>query len=310
MQVLDVTNVISVPVGSIQIIGGIPSGGSGMAQVLYDTTGLEGERTIQVVVDPANLIVEGAEDDNQVELTLTVGPPVDEPSVQPNLVMTSSSVVYTPTTPMPGDIVTLTVSVYNNGGSAANGVVVRVMDVTGDTPTQVGDDVIIPSIAVSESMSVTLPYDTTGMEEGNRTLTASADPDNVITESNENDNTSTVTIPLGTGGGEPTTTPEPTETGGPTASPEPTEPGEPTTTPEPTEPGESTATAEPTETGEPSVTPEPTASGAPTATPEPTTTEGATATPNAADPRAELPAPGLEVQMAEDLNKRDDVSSP
>jgi subtilase family serine protease/subtilisin family serine protease len=316
VQVLDVTNGISVPVGSIQIIGGISSGGSGMAQVLYDTTGLEGERTIQVVVDPANLIVEGAEDDNQVEMSLTVSPPVEEPGVQPNLVMTSSSVVFTPTTPIPGDIVTLTVSVYNNGKSAANGVVVRVMDVTGGTPTQVGDDVIIPSIAVSESMSVTLPYDTTGMEEGNRTLTASADPDNVITESNENDNTSTVTIPLGTGGGEPTTTPEPTEPGEPTASPEPTEPGEPTATPEPTEPGEPSVTPTPTAPGEPSGTPTPTAPGEPTpsaeptTTPEPTPTEGAAATSNAADPRAELATPGLEIQMAEDLNKRDDVSSP
>ena len=203
VQVLDVSNGTPVPIGEIQVIGGIQPGGSGVAQVLYDTTGKEGDRKIQVVVDPAKLIAETNEEDNQVETTLTVNPPADTPSVQPNLVMTSSSVIFTPTLPTPGDAVTMTINVHNDGASDASGVVVRVMDITG-TPVQVGDDVILPSVAAGQTMSATVIY-TIGDEPGSRTLTVSADPDNTIVESNENDNTTTVTIPIaamsGTAGG-------------------------------------------------------------------------------------------------------------
>jgi subtilase family serine protease len=226
VQLYDNTNGTPVPIGDIQIIGGISAGSSGMAQVPYDTTGKEGERTIQVVVDPANLIAETNEEDNQAEATLTVGPPSDDPSVVPNLVMTSSSVVFTPTQPAPGDVVTLTIRVRNDGAVDASGVVVRVMDVT-ETPEQVGDDVTIPSIPAGETMTATLSYDTTD-KTGSRSLTVSADPDNTITESNENDNTATVTIPLGNGETPPG---EPGEGDEPPA--EPGEPGEP-----PAEPGE------------------------------------------------------------------------
>jgi subtilase family serine protease len=201
VQVMDVTSGTATPIGDIQTIGSIASGGSGVVELPYDTTGKAGERTIQVVVDPANLIAEINEEDNQVETTLTVTPPSDNPGVQPNLVITSSSVVLTPTQPLPGALVTMTISVTNSGTGNASGVVVRVMDVT-ETPVQVGDDVTIATIAAGKSMSVTLPYDTTG-KTGNRMLTVSADPDNSITESNENDNTTTVTIPLGSGNGEP-----------------------------------------------------------------------------------------------------------
>jgi uncharacterized repeat protein (TIGR01451 family) len=253
---LDVTNGISMPIGGIQIIGGISSGGSGIVQVPYDTTGKEGERTIQVVVDPANVIAETKEDDNQVEKTLTVGPPSEEPTIQPNLVMTSNSVSFTPTLPLPGDIVTLTVKVHNDGGSDANGVVVRVMDVT-TTPVQVGDDVTIPIVAAGQTMTATVIY-ATGETTGTRSLTVSADPDNTITESNENDNTATVTIPIGGSNGEP-----PTNGQGIDNSP-PIAPVEPET---------------PDEDDEASV--------------------------DILDPRQETPAPGLHVELAEDLNRRD-----
>jgi subtilase family serine protease len=194
VQVLEVSNGISVPVGSVQTIGSIASGGSGSVQVPYDTTGKEGDHTILVVVDPANLIAELNEADNQAETTLTVSPPSNNPTVEPNLVMTSSSVIFTPTSPLPGQVVTLTINVHNDGASDATGVVVRVMDVT-ESPVQVGDDVTIPTVAAGQTMSVTLSYDTTD-KTGSRSLTVSADPDNKITESNENDNTTTVTIPL------------------------------------------------------------------------------------------------------------------
>jgi uncharacterized repeat protein (TIGR01451 family) len=295
VQVMDVTNGSPTPIGDIQIIGGISSGGSGVAQVTYDTTGKEGDRKIQVVVDPAGLIAEVNEEDNQTEATLTVGPPADDPTVTPNLVMTSSSVVFTPTQPIPGDLVTMTINVRNDGAVDANNVVVRVMDITDSEPVQVGDDVTIATIAAGETMSATMVYDTTD-KQGNRSLTVSADPDNSITESNENDNTATVTIPVGEGGGEPTETPEPTGTAGPTGTPEPTETSEPTGTPEPT------GTSEPTETSEPTGTAELTDTPEPTGTPVP---EDGAASLDEVDPRQEPPSPGLSVELAEDLNLRD-----
>jgi subtilase family serine protease/subtilisin family serine protease len=196
VQVQDVTNGTPLPVGDIQIIGGISAGGSGLAQVVYDTTGKEGARLIQVVVDPANLVPETDESDNQVETTLTVGPPSTGPAELPNLVLTPGSVTFTPTLPMPGDVVTLTIALHNDGEGDAVDVVVRVMDETGDEPLQVGDDLIVPTLAASETVTVTAFYPTVDLE-GVRTLTVMADPDNAIEESSETDNSTTVTIPLG-----------------------------------------------------------------------------------------------------------------
>jgi subtilase family serine protease len=276
VQVTDTTNGTPVPIGTIQVIGGIASGDSGTVQVAYDTTGKEGERTIQVAVDPANLIAENNEEDNEASATLTIGPPSDDPSIVPNLVMASSSVSFTPTQPAPGTIVSMTIIVRNDGAVDANAVVVRVMDVT-ETPTQVGDDVILPIIAAGQSMTATMLYDTTD-KEGSQSLTVSADPDNTITESNENDNTASVTIPVGGEPGEPGEPPtgEP-PTGEPTGEP-PT--GEPTGTPTP-------QPVDPTEPDEPDP---PTEVDASAARPE----EGST-----------ILEPVLSIDLAEDLNLRD-----
>ncbi len=270
VQVMDVTNETPTPIGELQIIGGISSGGSGIVQVTYDTTGKEGDRKIQVVVDPADLIAETNEEDNQIEATLTVKEPSDDPSLLPNLVMSSTSVIVTPTLPIPGDMVTMTINVYNGGAVDASSVVVRVIDVT-ETPVQVGDDVIISSIAASGTMSVTLVYDTTD-KTGSRSLTVSADPDNSITESNENDNTATVTIPIAASSG----TSSAVESGNSESpSADPAQPGDP---------------LQPLE-------PQPT---------EPVAGEDDSANVNDVDPRveAELLAPGLNVELAEDLNLR------
>jgi subtilase family serine protease len=195
VRVVDVTGNITVPVGAIQVINGISAGGAGMIQVPYDTTGKEGDRTIRVIVDPANLIPETSETDNQADATLTVGPPSSNPGVLPNLTITNTDITISPTMPTAGDVVTLTIHVHNNGAGDASSVMVRVMDVT-ETPVQVGDDVTIPTITAGSTMTATILYDTTD-KSGSRKLTVSADPNNTITESNENDNTGSVTISLG-----------------------------------------------------------------------------------------------------------------
>ena len=165
------------------------------------------------MVDPAGLIAETDETDNAVEVKLTVAPPAAAPGAQPNLSLTSSSVVYTPTTPTPGDVVTLTIQVANTGEGDAYGAVVRVTDTTDGGSEPVSEDITVTTIIAGGVYTVEVPYDTTG-KTGSRTLTVAADPDNVIEEPNEFDNQTTVTIPLGGGSGEPV--PE----GDPTARPE------------------------------------------------------------------------------------------
>lgn len=268
VQVQDVTNGTPVPVGEIQIIGGIPTGGSGLAQFVYDTTGKEGERTLQVVVDPANLIAETDETDNQVEAKLTIAPPAT-PGELPNLVLTGSSVVYTPTAPMPGDAVTLTIAVRNSGQGDASGVVVRVVDGTDETPVQVGDDVTVPTLAAGETATATVTYATPEIS-GSRRLTVTVDPSNTISETSEFDNSAVIIIPVSEGGGD-----TPGE-----GTPGEGAPGEGT----PTEPGN------PTDPSDPEQTPEPGAS---------------TNSSQGVDPRTPAPDGTLNVQVADDLIRRE-----
>ncbi len=207
VRFVDATNGGEAPIGDVQVIGSIPSGGTATAQVTYDTTGKEGERTIRVVVDPNNLVTETDETDNEAEATLTVAPPSEEeeppePGILPNLVITSGSLAYTPTMPVPGDWVTLTISVTNDGEGDASGVVVRVTDTTEDEPAQVGDDETIPTLASGAVATVTVPYSTTGVT-GTRTLSVTVDPDEAIEETSETDNEATITIPLGDEGEAP-----------------------------------------------------------------------------------------------------------
>src|SRR5690606_26080821 len=65
VQFIDVTNAGATPIGAEQIIDVVPVGSSATAQVVYDTTGLTGERKIQVLVDSNNLIPESNDRDNE-----------------------------------------------------------------------------------------------------------------------------------------------------------------------------------------------------------------------------------------------------
>ena len=158
-----------------------------------------GDRLIQVTADPANLISETDEDDNEVEVKLTVAPPSSGAGRTAQPVAHQQQRGHLAHQPTPGDMVTLTITVANTGEGDANGVVVRVTDTTGGDDEPVGDDITIPSIAAGEVYTVEVAYDTTG-KTGSRTLKVEADPDDTIKETSETDNSTTVTIPLGGGG--------------------------------------------------------------------------------------------------------------
>ena len=199
VQFFDVTNGSPQAIGSPQTITGIPAGGSGFAEVAYDTTGKEGDRIILVVVDADNVVAETDETDNEADHTLTVLPEQEEPAEMPNLTVTTGGISFDPPAPTPGDMVTVTAAVSNTGESDASVVVVRFLDATDDEPVQIGEDQTIPGIVAGEAATVTVPYDTTDLS-GDRTITVVVDPDDAIDESDETDNEASATLPLGEDG--------------------------------------------------------------------------------------------------------------
>ncbi|GIV78085.1 MAG: hypothetical protein KatS3mg050_2479 [Litorilinea sp.] len=197
----DVTNGGNTPIGT-QTIASIPSGGSGIAQVAYDTTGKEGQRQIQVTADPNNTIAETNEEDNQAQATLTVAPPSETPSPnQPNLQVTAEGISFDPPAPSPGDLVTITVIVTNSGQASASGVVVRFLDVTGGSEEPIGEDQNVGNIAAGNTTTATVTYDTTD-KAGERSIKVIVDPEDTISESDETDNEATKTLTVGEGSGE------------------------------------------------------------------------------------------------------------
>jgi uncharacterized repeat protein (TIGR01451 family) len=191
VRFLDVTNGGSTPIGTEQTIDNILIGGSATAEVLYDTTGKEGEREIKVVVDPDSLIAETDETDNEATATLEVSPPSEEPPAGPNLALKSSNISFDPSSPAAGEPVTITVTVPNDGGEDANDVVVHVLDSTDEA--ELIQEVVTDTIEAGGSVEFVVTYDTTD-KEGERSITVIADPNDDISETNEEDNEATRTL--------------------------------------------------------------------------------------------------------------------
>ncbi|MEZ4618148.1 MAG: CARDB domain-containing protein [Caldilineaceae bacterium] len=68
--IVDGTQNAAAPIGEQQTIASIPAGGSGVAEVTYETGDKAGDRKIKIVVDPHNFIAESKETDNSSEETL------------------------------------------------------------------------------------------------------------------------------------------------------------------------------------------------------------------------------------------------
>jgi len=189
VRVEDVTDPAApVLIGKQRLIDTLAPGEKATVQVIYDTTGKAGERTIRLTLDPIDQIAESDETDNQAETTLTIAPP---PS--PNLVVTADHVRFTPMAPSDGQVVTITVTVLNQGQLNANRVEVRVLDVTGNMTVPVGTLQVINGITAGGAGIVQVAYDTTG-KEGDHTIRVVVDPSNLVPETSETDNQ--VDVPL------------------------------------------------------------------------------------------------------------------
>lgn len=171
-----------VPIGAIQVIPTIPAGGSGLAQVVYDTTGKVGKRTIQVTADPANFILETSETDNEAKVTLTV-----TETARANLVMIATNIGFDPPMPTEGERVTLRGVVLNHGAVPAQNVAVQVLDVTDGVPTPVAPLQTLANVPPGGFATLEVTYDTQGRS-GERRIQIRVDPQNLIPESDERDN--------------------------------------------------------------------------------------------------------------------------
>jgi subtilase family serine protease len=188
VQFIDVTNAGSTPIGEEQIIDLVPVGSSATTQVVYDTTGLRGDRKIQVQVDSNNLVAESNDRDNEATVGMTI-----ESAPAPNLRVLAENIGLDPPNPMAGRGLQIAVTVLNDGTAAAENVAVQFMDFTHGESTPIGVVQIIEHIPPGASSVAQETY-TLPDEPGERRLRIVVDPDNTVAESDESDNRATVPI--------------------------------------------------------------------------------------------------------------------
>lgn len=208
VHLLDLTAGLGELIGEPKTFASLAAGASETFTVTYDTSEKSGERRIQLLVDPENLVAETNEGDNEVTKTLRVLSEDERPEPQANLAVAPDSFSFSPITPTVGSPVTVTVVISNNGEAAAVDAVVELVDTTDDEAEVIGRQMITGTLAAGRTGRVRFIYDTTDRL-GVRTLQATADPDNVIPESDEEDNqaSSTITVTESTGEAPPSTMP-------------------------------------------------------------------------------------------------------
>ena len=181
VQFIDATAGGNLPIGAPQVIDTIQAGSSGVAQVLWESAGIAGERRIQVVVDPNNFIPETAEADNAAVAVLTVAAPP-----APNLMLLGGNIKFTPAEPAQGNPLTITVTLLNGGSADATDVVVQLLDLTnGARP--IGPEQLIEALPAGANVTLNIAYDNTELP-GERRIQVTADPNDAIAETNEGDN--------------------------------------------------------------------------------------------------------------------------
>ncbi|MEM7126588.1 MAG: CARDB domain-containing protein [Chloroflexota bacterium] len=190
VQFVDVTNRNSSPIGEPQVIDLIPGGGSGTTQITYDTTGLSGDRKIEVIIDPSNFVAESKESDNDATTTLEMtSPPA------PNLTLDDDNIGFSPLSVRSGEEVMIRAVVLNNGDAEASDVTVQFLDVTDGALMPIGQIQNIDTVPAGGSGTVNVTYQTTGLL-GEREIRVVVDPANFVAESKETDNDAEVELEI------------------------------------------------------------------------------------------------------------------
>ena len=188
VQFVDATSSAAVPIDQQQSIDLIPAGGSGVAQVVYNTTGRSGDRKIEVIADPHNFLPELKETDNEAKSTLAVAP-----LSAPNLVVQSGNIGFSIDAPVEGDVVTINATILNKGTADASEVMVQFIDATDGRTMPIGSRQVIGVIEAGSSGAAQVTYDTTDLV-GTRQLQVVVDPNNFVHELDETDNEGKTTL--------------------------------------------------------------------------------------------------------------------
>ncbi|MCK5560358.1 MAG: hypothetical protein KAJ51_07175, partial [Thermoplasmata archaeon] len=110
----------------------------------------------------------------------------------PDLVIYDNEIEYDPAQPLVDEIVNLTVTVHNLGKFGASNVYVRFFDLTANKQIGVDQYITLVDGGTSEDVSIQWIPDFAAIHD----IKISADPDNIIGETNENNNNGTISIDI------------------------------------------------------------------------------------------------------------------
>jgi subtilase family serine protease/squalene cyclase len=169
----------------------LPSGGTSYVQVVWDTYGQTGTNYIHVVVDPEDLIAESNENNNSTLVSIDVIPPV-----KPDLLITSTDIVFSHPAPKEGDPLTITATVHNLGTDADTIKVDLYDGIPGSGGTLLNTYTVSQIIPFGGQEQIIFNIDTIGFS-GNHSFHVVLDPDNSIDEQREDNNSASADLLIG-----------------------------------------------------------------------------------------------------------------
>ncbi|MET0555906.1 MAG: CARDB domain-containing protein, partial [Vicinamibacteria bacterium] len=164
-----------------------------LVTVPFDTQGRAGTRVLTAVVDPDKTLSEVREDDNAASRSLVVEGP------QPDLAVSAADLVVTPYPPEVGETVTIAVTVRNRGEREAPPSEVRVVRTAGTASVSVGQAALGP-LAPGAAATVSILW-TAPSAAVTTTLTAIADAQFAVPESDELNNQASTAVEVTPPGG-------------------------------------------------------------------------------------------------------------
>jgi subtilase family serine protease len=173
----------------------LEAGGSVEVNLVFKTLALgPGNHTITVVVDDENLIAEGNETNNQIDIDYPIAPP--DPM---DLTIPTGGLSVEQPSPLAGDEVRVNATVLNNGpGFARYADVFFYMD---DTNHSIANREILTNISASDSATASVMWSTRGLPPGTYTLMAFIHPvwaiDWMANDSDTSNNNATLLVTLG-----------------------------------------------------------------------------------------------------------------
>jgi large repetitive protein len=173
-------------IGDVQVIPGLAAGASATVSLTWPRVPDANDRTIHVKADPAGKVAEFREDDNVAFNVL-------EFVRLPDAAVSAASLRLEPGVPVPGQPVTLFVTVANLGEQEIENLVLRAFDGDPDqVGTAVGGDQVIPLLAAQGSAQASFTW--TFAAGSARPVVIVADPDGAVEETSEGNNSARIEV--------------------------------------------------------------------------------------------------------------------